>query len=212
VVEVASLVLVHRRRKIFERTLYFLHSLPPVKTILCFFLGQNGAIYTHFLRSPLQTKKHFFGGGQNGTIYTFFAQPAAGEKIRGFFGSKWWHIYTFWVFLLGVKIVPYINIFYFLERSKCCHIYTFLGFLGVNMLPYVHILGIFWVKMLPYIHISRIQFFPKKRKKQKTIDLVGIKKGNFCSVEKKKKVGGRRSVGEKLVGRKIYSEVGEVGG
>jgi hypothetical protein len=150
VVEMASLVLARRRRKIFERTLHFLLSrrrkqffffgggskwchiytffTQPAADENCFFLGQNGAIYTRFLHSQSQAEKIGVFWGQNGAIYTHF----------GFF---------YW----GIKMVPYIHIW---------------GVFLVKMLPYVHILGGFWVKMLPYIHISGIYFLPKKRKKK----------------------------------------------
>jgi hypothetical protein len=91
--EVTSLVFARRRRKIFERTLDFLHSPPQVKTI-CFFLcqmlqyihifytqaknnlfGLKMVPYIHilgFFWVKMVSYTHFFwGGGQNGAIYTF---------------------------------------------------------------------------------------------------------------------------------------------
>jgi hypothetical protein len=53
--EVVSLVLARRRRKIFERTLDFLHSPPQAKII--FFLGGEGGLQIN--------------------IYTIFTQPKA---------------------------------------------------------------------------------------------------------------------------------------
>ena len=115
VVEVQSLVLARRRRKIFERTLDFLHSRRR-KRFFFWGRGQNGAIYTHFLHSLPQTKKTLF-----------------------FFGSKWCHIYYIHIFYTarrrrknsgfwGVKMVPYIHILNFFWVKMLPYIYTFLEF------------------------------------------------------------------------------------
>ena len=106
--EVVSLVLARRRRKIFERTLDFLHSPPQAKII--FFWGGRGITnqYIHNLYSAegenrvkivsyihifytirRRWKQYgFFSGSKWFHIYTFFPKPAADGKIRVFLGTK----------------------------------------------------------------------------------------------------------------------------
>ena len=142
VVEVPSLVLARRRRKIFERTLDFLHSPPQAKTILFFLGGVKMVPYRHFLHSLQQTKNFLFFLGQNGAIYTnyihIFYRARRKRKNPGFFKVSS-AIYThFGGFFGGQNGAIYTNCGFFLG-SKCCHIYTFWG---VKMLPYIHISGI----------------------------------------------------------------------
>jgi hypothetical protein len=133
---VASLVLAHRRRKFFERTLEFLHSCR--RNNFCFFWGSKWCdIYISFTQ-PTADKNKFWGCflGQKGPIYTHFLHSAAQAKKFGFF------------------------------RGQNAAIYTHFGvFWGQNATIYTHFWGIFWeVKMLPYNNVRSKRgktFFPR---------------------------------------------------
>ena len=129
VVEVPSLVLARRRRKIFERTLDFLHSRNRKQ--FCFLGGSKWChIYTFFTQ-PAADEKNFVFFWVKMVAYIlhthFFTQPAAGEKIRGFWVSKWCHIYTFWTMFLcqNATICTYFGRVFGVKNAA---IYTFLEF------------------------------------------------------------------------------------
>ena len=114
VVEVPSLVLARRRRKIFERALDFLHSRRQKQF---YFLGVKMVLYIHIFYTACRRRKKFcffFGVKMVPYIlHTDFLHSLPQAKKFGVFGGQNGAIYTHFEFFLG---------------SKCCHIYTFLEF------------------------------------------------------------------------------------